>query len=450
MADIEYLKSLQAVRERAHLVLQVAERGDLSHFTYNPSRMPEVADFVVSIITRDFGPDRFDKIPPHGRWQHFEIGGLPRVDDLIQQWKLAGVDKSEITRRLIDLFFVSVLLDAGAGDVWNFTEPETGGVYGRSEGIAVAALYMFKSGAFTSGATGANEHVDGQGLANLTLDTFRKHFQISEKNPIVGDSSRVGLLNQVGLSLLSLPKYFGSEGRPGNLVGRSFMDPVPHFIFLTDDILDYLIEQKGQSDSLDFTTLWTILQETLLPAWPKNRTQISGVPIGDAWPLKVLENVDSGKQSENNTLNIQPFHKLTQWLAYSLTVPFMRVMDLKWINTEKGTGLPEYRNGGLFVDLEVLKLKENTLSQGLQKSQGDLPSYEATSDVIVEWRAMTVALLDKLHELVCKKFAKQGVSLNMPQTLEAGSWKGGRELAAKLRPQTKSSPILIDGDGTLF
>ncbi|KAJ5157659.1 uncharacterized protein N7482_008759 [Penicillium canariense] len=431
MADIEYLKSLEAVRERAHLVLGAAEKDELAHFSYDAARMSEAAEFVTSVITRDFGPDRFDQIPPHGRWQHFDVGGVSRVDNLIRQWTDKGLATLEITRRLVDLFFVSVLLDAGAGDVWKFTEPNTDQAYGRSEGIAVAALYMFRDGAFSSSAGDDVEFVDGHALLALDTARFERHFQITGENPLVGAASRVSLLNSVGSSLLSLPKFFGANGRPGQLV-------------------DYLVQQADQSQHLDFLMLWTILQETLLPAWPKNRTRIADVPIGDAWPLQVLSKLSSGKPSENGTLHIAPFHKLTQWLAYSLTVPFMRVLGLQWENLEKGTGLPEYRNGGLFVDLGILKLKEETLKAGLASSEKELPSYEATSDVIVEWRAMTVALLDKLHELVSARFAGQGVSLSMPQMLEAGSWKGGRELAAKFRPDTKSSPILIEGDGTLF
>jgi hypothetical protein len=184
MADIEYLKGLQAVRERAHIVLKAAERDQLTHFSYHAEKMPEVADYVACIIkvrTRkvqrgkvrdDFGPSNFDKIPPHGRWQHFDIGGIPRVDQLIKGWQSAQYDDLEITRRLIDLFFVAVLLDAGAGDVWSFTEPGTGNVYGRSEGIAVAALYMFKAGTLAgSGTSGWNEAVDGKQL-NSTMSNF--------------------------------------------------------------------------------------------------------------------------------------------------------------------------------------------------------------------------------------------------------------------------------------
>lgn len=106
---------------------------------------------------RDFGPDNFDAIPPHGRWQHFNVGGVPRIDDLNKQWKHDGCDRKEQARRLIDLFMVSVLLDAGAGDQWKFEEPGSGDVYTRSEGIAVASLYMFTEGAFAS--AGGEKHI---------------------------------------------------------------------------------------------------------------------------------------------------------------------------------------------------------------------------------------------------------------------------------------------------
>jgi hypothetical protein len=75
---------------------------------------------------------------------------VPRITDLIKSWKENGADDLEVTRRLIDLFFVSVLLDAGAGDHWRYIEPGTEREYERSEGIAVASLYMFKSLSFTA------------------------------------------------------------------------------------------------------------------------------------------------------------------------------------------------------------------------------------------------------------------------------------------------------------
>lgn len=131
-------------------------------------------------------------------------------------------------------------------------------------------------------------------------------------------------------------------------------------------------------------------------------------------------------------------------------VPFTRVLNLPWKNAELGTGLPEYRNGGLFVDVGVLTLKPQALEKGLKTSGSELPCFEAGGDEIVEWRAMTVALLDQLHQRIVESGRFGSTKLSLPQMLEAGSWKAGRELAAAKRPTTKSSPILNSGDGTLF
>jgi len=128
------------------------------------------------------------------------------------------------------------------------------------------------------------------------------------------------------------------------------------------------------------------------------------------------------------------------------------ILKYKWTNTNLLTGLPEYRNGGLFVDMGVLTLKPGPLAEGLKKSGENLPKFETDSDVIVEWRAMTVSLLDALYKMVLARLSADGepVNLSMAQLLEAGTWKSGRELAAKHRPSTNSSPILIASDGTLF
>ncbi|KAI1394735.1 DUF1688-domain-containing protein [Hypoxylon fuscum] len=423
--DIAYLLSLQAVRDRSQIVLKAAREGRLHNFEYDEKRMTAVADFVISVIERDFGPDRFSSIPPHGRWQHFEVGDVPRVKSLLDQWTKDGCDKMELTRRLVDLFFVSVLLDAGAGDTWRFVEPGSGQVYNRSEGIAVASLYMFTSGEFSE-ENGAPK-VDAAGLVNLTDETFSKGFQIAPENPLIGVSPRVTLLNSVGKSLLRLQDIVGPTGRPGNLV-------------------DYLTKLSGDANTIDYEVLWSTLQQILVPSWPADRTRIEDFPIGDAWPLKVLSTEAKGGREVDT---IQPFHKLTQWLGYSLMVPFVRILGFEVINAQLGTGLPEYRNGGLFVDLGALKLKPEVAKAHTTSGQ-DLPAFPATSDTIVEWRALTVALLDELHKPISAHFKKLGVELSMAQMLEAGTWKGGRELAAKFRPHSKSSPILILGDGTLF
>ncbi|KAI5208235.1 DUF1688-domain-containing protein [Aureobasidium subglaciale] len=426
--DIGYLLSLEAVRERAGKVFEAAKKDELSHFTYHAEKLPEAAAFVASVINRDFGPDNFAAIPPHGRWQHFEVGNVARIDNLNREWKHDGCDQKEQARRLIDLFVVSVLLDAGAGDTWKFEEPGSGDIYTRSEGIAVASLYMFTEGAFST-TEGVKHMVDAKGLQSINEETLAKGFQITPSNPMIGVGPRAQLLSRLGDSLLQNPEIFGPSGRPGNLV-------------------DHVIASADVgSKELDYRVFWMTLQKLLIPIWPKERTQIDGTPIGDAWPLSVLQRQSDGKDVKST---IQPFHKLTQWLAYSLMVPFVRIMGYSWRNAHLGTGLPEYRNGGLFVDLGVLTLKPSALSLGLSTSGQKLPMFKDSGDEIVEWRALTVALLDEVYTIIEKQMKEKGVEFSMAQMLEAGSWKAGRELAAERRPNTKSSPILIDGDGTLF
>lgn len=209
------------------------------------------------------------------------------------------------------------------------------------------------------------------------------------------------------------------------------------------------MKTAGESSNLDVLLLWDVLQTLLIPIWPKDRTTINGTPIGDAWPLSTLRVGAVTSSPDAVAEGIQPFHKLTQWLTYFLMVPFQRVLGRKWTNSESLTALAEYRNGGLFVDLGVLSLKKETLNRGLKASGGELPLFDAGDDAIVEWRALTLVLIDILYDSIQSRMG-DGVHLTMAQLLEAGTWKSGREIATQRRPQTKSSPILIKSDGTVF
>lgn len=112
---------------------------------------------------------------------------------------------------------------------------------------------------------------------------------------------------------------------------------------------------------------------------------LGDVPLGDAWPCSILQASATAPGDE-----IVPFHKLTQWLTYSVIEAIVKVLKWDIVGKEDMTGLPEYRNGGLFLDLGVLSLKDGALPVD-QVSK--LPKAEASDSAIVEWRAMTVVLL---------------------------------------------------------
>ncbi|KUL84943.1 hypothetical protein ZTR_07865 [Talaromyces verruculosus] len=434
-----YLRSIHAVRERSRIVLQRARADKLTHFDVDMSKFEATASYVVSIIKRDYAPD-YSSIPPHGRWQHFDVGGRPRIDQLLQSWP-STIDPTERTRRLIDLFLISVLLDAGAGNKWSYKSKESGKVFSRSEGLAVASLEMFKTGLFSSDPTEPCQ-VDGAGLKKVTVAALAKGMQHSEQNPLAGLEGRAGLLQRLS-EALNNQELFGVDARPGNM-------------------LDYLLSHPTTLASsvpiVSIPTLWSVLMDGLAAIWPPSRTQIDGVSIGDAWRCSSLPQQPPAKPWEG----IAPFHKLTQWLCYSIMVPMTRLMKIHFAGAELLTGLPEYRNGGLLIDLGLLTLKDAEMERGLkayednarregQPSMEVVPVFSADDDVIVEWRAVTVGFLDDLLEEVNHQLGLRGDdALSLAQLLEAGTWKGGREIAEVSRPNTKEPPIMIISDGTVF
>ncbi|KAI9838441.1 MAG: hypothetical protein M1838_004607 [Thelocarpon superellum] len=434
-----YLRSIHAVRERCQLVLNRAYTGQLAHFDVDLSKFGETAMYVISIIKRDYGSD-YASIPPHGRWQHFDVGGRPRIDHLLDSWPSA-IDASERTRRLIDLFVVSVLLDAGAGAKWQYKSKQSGRIYRRSEGLAVASLEMFSAGLFSS--DGAQPfQVDGAALRTLQVATLEKALQVTAQNPIAGLEGRAGLLIRLGDALQNA-KYFGEEQRPGMMI---------------DYLMNHPTTRMTSVPIIPLPTMWNCLMDGLSPIWPESRTQVAGVSIGDAWPCRSMPSSPPAQAWET----IVPFHKLTQWLTYSLMGPMTKLMKIRFFGADLLTGLPEYRNGGLLIDTGLLTLKPADAARGLtaytanarksgQPNVEVVPLFTADDDVIVEWRALTVAFLDELLVEVNKGLGlEMGEGLSLAQMLEAGTWKGGRELAEVSRPNTKEPPIMTLSDGTIF
>jgi hypothetical protein len=99
--------------------------------------------------------------------------------------------------------------------------------------------------------------------------------------------------------------------------------------------------------------------------------------------------------------------------------------------------LPEYRNGGLLLDTGVLHLRDPGFAEA---------TWSVGDELVVEWRALTVALLDELAPLVRRHL--EAPELPLACVLEGGTWAAGRELAGRLRDGRP--PLLIDSDGTVF
>jgi hypothetical protein len=402
---IAYLRQPQAIRDRCQDLFDLGQANELQHFTCDLAPLDTVASYVID-TTRQLYP-KFE-VPFHSRWRHFDAGGVPRLAKLDQALQKMSVDAAARSR--LDLAIVSVLLDAGAGDQWRYHDREADQVLGRSEGLAVASLQAFQQGVFSSDPA-APYQVDAEGLSRLTETDLAAVFQVSDDNLLVGLSGRLSLLHRLGETLRSQPERFGVETpSPGNL-------------------LDYWRGQLGFT--LDAGTLLTEVLASFSTIWP-GRVAIADTHLGDVWPHPALPQTAPGS-------HLVPFHKLSQWLTYSLVEP-LESAGMKVTNLNALTGLAEYRNGGLCVDLGLLVPKHTAVTS---------EAHPPGSPVVVEWRALTLVMLDRIGDRVRQLLHKTSEELPLIKILEGGTWAAGRRIAKDLRP-TGSPPITIQSDGTVF
>jgi Protein of unknown function (DUF1688) len=401
------LLSPQAVRERTRDIYKAGLRGELEHFAVFPGRLIETADYVIDTMRRNY-PTL--EIPFHARWRHFHAGGRDLWAELDARASWTG--PLARGRAAYDLAIVSVLLDAGAGASWRYQDAATGEVLSRSEGLGVASLRMFESGAFSADPLQPCR-VDSARLASLTADDIADAFQVSQDNPLLGLDGRAVLLRRLGEVTLANPGVFAAKdsARPGGL-------------------FDYLCAH-GSGGQLPAASILQALLVHLGPIWP-SRITLGDLPLGDCWRHPAVKRDDA-------TDGLTPFHKLSQWMAYSLIEPLqwagLEVRDIDGL-----TGLPEYRNGGLFLDAEVLALRRPVDADAL---------HEPGSPLVVEWRALTVALLDETALLIREKLGLDAVTLPLAKVLEGGTWSAGRRIAREKR-EGGAPPLSIVSDGTVF
>ena len=396
-----------AVRERAHRMLAIGLEDKLPSFRIDLDRMDDVIELVLE-TTRAAYPS-FD-VPFHSRWRHFVSRGEDRWAAVAActDWE----DRAACARAEFDLAIVSVFLDAGAGPSWRYRDPVTGSAIGRSEGLGLASLAMFTAGAF-SAAPSQPLRADADKLAHLDVVDLARGMQVSDDNPLVGLDGRADLLRRLGRLVASKPDIFGSRDtpRPGGLYDR--------LVMLAD------------GGNLPAPTILAELLQQLGPIWP-SRLTLGGIALGDCWRHPSITTADA-------TSGLVPLHKLSQWLAYSLIEPLQR-SGIDVIDIDGLTGLAEYRNGGLFVDTGVLKFRD-AADAGRE--------HEVSSPLVVEWRALTVALLDRVADGVRRRLGADATSMPLAKILEGGTWAAGRRLARERRADA-SPPIKVISDGTVF
>jgi hypothetical protein len=402
------LLSAAAVRARCAIVSEAAERGETRHFRLVTARLGEAAQRVAEVTRRRY-PDLV--VPYHSRWRHFSTGGVDRAALVAH-----GANTDEAARARIDLAVVSVLLDAGAGPRWCFREADTDQVLSRSEGLAVASLRAMEKGLFSADPSNA-WRADAEALSRITPAALTDAFQHAVGNEMVGLDGRARLLRRLGEVCARSPDLFGAPARPGGLYDHWSARPHP-----------FPPPQAGEGkEGVSAAEMLQTLLEAFGAIWP-GRISLAGVPLGDC-----------GRHPAVSGDGLVPFHKLSQWLAYSLVEP-LQDAGLEVTELDGLTGLAEYRNGGLFLDCGVIEPRDTRLLQS---------PLDALSEPVVEWRALTVSLLDRLALLVREQLGRSAEEFPLARMLEGGSWAAGREIAYERRADG-SPPITVISDGTLF
>lgn len=411
------LMTLEAVRNRCNAVLDAASDAGTPHFGVDYDNMDAVVGRVVKTIRRNY-PSL--EVPTHSRFRHFNTGGISRLPQAEAGWNTSSVDQLEQCRRKIDLAVTSVLLDAGAGADWGFVDHRFGGGqrFSRSEGLAIGSLDMFLDGFFA--ADGVTQHVDAAGLRAISEKSLSEGFQASDANPLIGMEGRTQLMRKLADALEASPMIFGGEkgARPGHLL---------------DHILGHMAEANTPANSdkrISVRVLWNAVIDGLGPVFPDP----SGHGIGDAGRHSALTGPD-------DLDNYVPFHKLAQWLTYSLLDP-LESFGIKFVDKWMLTGLAEYRNGGLLIDGGVLKPHD---PEALFKE------YQVEDEFVVEWRALTVALVDRVAVGVWDRLGLTQDKMPLGSVLEGGTWQAGRDIASELRGDIGAPPpVMIKSEGNVF
>ncbi len=461
MSDaLKFLREPATIRLRCAAITRAVEQDLSVYFTLDRGRLDAAAARVETVTRRRFPTLQ---VPAHSRWRHFEAGGVDRKGEL--DALLAQRSPAERARAMFDLTVVSVLLDAGAGPKWRYVErrealagaalpahrqsredlmamldaavasapavaegappddaapadeppTEQSPGYTRSEGLGVASFRAFVGGVFSAGADDPLR-VDAATLKTLDAVALRAVFQASPSNPLVGLEGRAGLLARLGSALETEAAKDGLPARPSLILDR--------------------ISAGHTRSSITAAELLGELLRTFASIWTSG-SRLRGSLAGDVWPHR-WAGAEVAGGSDALSAGLVPFHKLSQWLAYSLLEP-LQWAGVQVTGQEALTGLPEYRNGGLLLDEGVI----------VPRMPADLAkTWKASHEFIVEWRALTVTLLDELAERVRARLGVAAEQMPLACILEGGTWAAGREIAAEKRGG--APPLIIDSDGTIF
>ena len=268
-------------------------------------------------------------IPFHARWRHFAAGGVDRWAKLAASapWP----DAASRARSAFDLAIVSVLLDAGAGPDWRYRARRRFAPCRARKGSRSPPSTCSRSGAFS--ADPRDKLARGRLAACLHRGLRTRRGLPGLRRQIRSSGSRAAR-RCCGRSGARSRQHRRSSPRETSAAGRA----------LRPSRRDRRSAPRASTRRIHFGS-----------RAHASRADLAVAPVARRRPARRLL-APSGVRRDDATNGLLPFHKLSQWLSYSLIEPLQEA-GIKVVDIDGLTGLPEYRNGGLFIDLGAVSLK---------------------------------------------------------------------------------------------
>lgn len=441
------------IRARCAAVLRAAENNDSPNFTIARTQLPLLAERVAALALKRFpGRDQ----PVHSCWRHFEAGGVARTAEL--DAALAGRSPDEAARARFDLAVLTALLDAPPGPQWSFSEQATmdklalpaqrqdrdqlmamldqaaggrsdaladpapapqagaGARLSGAQGLGVACFRAFMAGVFSADPADPLR-ADAATLKLLDGAALRAVFQTSPANALVGLDARATLLNRLGQTAQDEARNEGIDARAGLLCER--------------------LTHRGRLGALTATELLGEVLRSLTPIWSGLR-RVQHLPAGDIWPHHWAGGEAGTEGAQDSTsAGYVALHRPALWLSYSLLEP-LQSAGLQVSGVCALPGLADSVHGALMLDSGVI----------VPRHASDLGrSWKLHDEFVVEWRALTLALLEALAAGVRERLASSAEQLPLARLLETSSALG-HEIASGLRGG--APPFAVESDGTLY
>lgn len=404
------LLSAAAVRQRCAAMFDLGLAGKLEHFTLDVARLDALADQVAEMLSETAGENG---APFYGCWRSFEAGGHDRWSMLgaYRQWP----EVREMGRAAFDLAFVTAILGADPGSDWRYHEAATGKDHTGADGLAIAALAMFAGGLF-SAKTSDPLRADATALARLSDGEIASGLQHGPENPVAGFEGRCNLLRRLGEAVALRDDLFTAKD-----------DPRPGGLF------DLLFDE-GQKAALAAGRILDAVLDGLVPIWP-DRVAIDDIPLGDTWAHPALAE-DAGLAGG---AALVPLHSMAQKLAYSLVEPLIWA-GVDVVDFNDLTGLADLEHGGLFMDAGVILPRD---------AKALINQHDAGALFVVEWRALTVVLLDRLADRVRASAELDAEQLPLACIMQGGTAPLASKIALEKRGNDRP-PLGLASDGTVI